>query len=209
MSKSVKYYLAAYNLLAFIFWAAFIDIYIRHSIDNIGMWYVNTTTLILLNIAQGLAIMEIVHSLIRWVKSPVGSTVAQVASRLLVLGVIDYIVIKEPIDITADFAGDIFHFGFNIVAFAWTVTEWVRYSFYFLSLFNIQPRLLLWLRYTFFIVLYPCGVTGEWLILIAPAIAFTPPFAAYKFILIPIAISYVYYFPILYKYMWKQRRAKL
>jgi hypothetical protein len=154
-------------------------------------------------------VLEIVHALTRWVKSPVGSTAAQVASRLLVLGVIDFVVLKQPINVTADFAGDLFYFGFNVVAFAWTVTELVRYSFYFFSLFNLQPKLLLWMRYTFFIVLYPCGVTGEWLILVAPAIALNPPIAAYKFVLIPIAISYVYYFPVLYGYMWKQRKAKV
>uniref|UniRef100_A0A8C7YXK1 Very-long-chain (3R)-3-hydroxyacyl-CoA dehydratase n=1 Tax=Oryzias sinensis TaxID=183150 RepID=A0A8C7YXK1_9TELE len=50
---------------------------------------------------------------------------------------------------------------------AWTVTEIIRYSFYTFSLLNHLPYLIKWARYTFFILLYPMGVTGELLTIYA------------------------------------------
>ncbi|MEQ2174381.1 Very-long-chain (3R)-3-hydroxyacyl-CoA dehydratase 2, partial [Goodea atripinnis] len=50
---------------------------------------------------------------------------------------------------------------------AWTVTEIIRYSFYTFSLLNHLPYLIKWARYTFFIVLYPMGVSGELLTIYA------------------------------------------
>ncbi|PIO61579.1 tyrosine phosphatase-like protein, PTPLA, partial [Teladorsagia circumcincta] len=56
--------------------------------------------------------------------------------------------------------------GVPMLLLAWSVTEVVRYSYYALGLFNAVPYFLTWIRYTFFIVLYPLGVTGELLTLI-------------------------------------------
>lgn len=44
---------------------------------------------------------------------------------------------------------------------AWSVTEVIRYPFYFLSLLNIDVYALNWLRYTLFLVLYPLGAGSE------------------------------------------------
>jgi len=196
MSKSVKYYLAAYNLIAFAFWLLYLVCYI-----NSG-FHMNMVNMVLLNIAQGMAVLEIVHALLKWVKSPVGSTAAQVFSRILVLVCINVFIINHWNII-------LFHTGVVIVSFAWGITELVRYSLYFLSLFDEQPGTLLWMRYSFFIVLYPLGVTGEWLILITPVIVGGVALNAYIGLLVVLIISYLYYFPVLYKYMWKQREAKL
>lgn len=208
MKPSLKYYLAAYNLFAFLFWGAF-GVSFLLSLTTNGLWSVNHTTLILLNMAQGMAILEIVHAVLKWVKSPVGSTAAQVASRLLVLVVIDYLVLYAGIDAAQNFGSDVFAFGFKLITFAWTVTELIRYSFYFFTLFDKQPSALLWMRYSFFIVLYPLGVTGEWVILLTPVVITGLVLNAYNIFLIPVAISYLYYFPVLYKYMWKQRKSRL
>ena len=43
----------------------------------------------------------------------------------------------------------------------WSIAEVIRYSFYLLKEFGIEIRLLTWLRYSAFIVLYPFGVAGE------------------------------------------------
>ena len=51
--------------------------------------------------------------------------------------------------------------GFLLLLFAWTITEIIRYSMYAL---NKVPYVLRWLRYTFFIVAYPVGVSGELLV---------------------------------------------
>jgi len=196
MNKTIHAYLTSYNLIAFTFWLAYLAAFARAGcqLDHPG--------LVLLNIAQGLAIMEILHAILKWVKSPVGSTAAQVFSRLLVLVLIDlfyyHVLETSPIANT----------GILVVSIAWGITELVRYSFYFLGLFDRQPKALLWMRYTFFIVLYPTGVTGEWLIIASPLVLhFT--FGWYAAMAAVLALSYIYYFPVLYMYMWKQRKARL
>ena len=196
MNKTIKYYLAAYNVVAFIFWALYLFSFITSG------FVLTTSGLLLLNIAQGLAVLEVVHALLKWVKSPVGSTLAQVTSRLLVVVLINVFIQEAPL-------ASVLKTGVAICSFAWGITELVRYSFYFLSLFNIQPVWLLWMRYTFFIVLYPLGVTGEWIILAAPLFVQGFSISGYTVFLIVAFAAYTYYFPILYKYMWKQRSIKL
>ena len=195
MNNSIKNYLAAYNLIAFIFWLAYLVAFVLagFTLDRPGM--------VLLNIAQGLAVLEILHTILKWVKSPVMSTAAQVFSRILVLVLIDYFHHANSIlSITQT--------GILMVSFAWGITELVRYSFYFLSLFDKQPSWLLWMRYTFFIVLYPFGVTGEWFIIVTPLVVHFA-FSLYAAMVAILAVSYLYYFPVLYTYMWKQRKARL
>ena len=196
MHTSIKNYLAAYNFIAFAFWAAYLVSYVSSGLQ------MNSLNLLLLNIAQGMAVLEVLHALLKWVKSPVVSTSAQVASRILVLVFINLFI--QTYD-----AVTIFDIGVKVVSFAWGITELVRYSLYFLGLFNKQPASLLWMRYSFFIVLYPMGVTGEWLILLTPVVANGIVFNFYTALIVVLLVSYLYYFPVLYKYMWKQRKAKI
>jgi very-long-chain (3R)-3-hydroxyacyl-CoA dehydratase len=194
MKNSIRYYLATYNFTAFVFWLAYLIVF------DMSGFMLTDTGLLLLNIAQGLALLEIIHTILKWVKSPVLSTTAQVFSRILVLVLINVFVRQPLLSITQT--------GIIIVSAAWGITELVRYSFYFLSLFDLQPRWLLWMRYTFFIVLYPLGVTGEWLIIVSPlTVHFS--FSLYAAMAAVLAISYLYYFPVLYMYMWKQRKARI
>jgi ABC-type transport system involved in cytochrome bd biosynthesis fused ATPase/permease subunit len=195
MNNSIKYYLAAYNAVAFIFWLAYLVVFISNGLE------MNATGLLLLNIAQGMAVLEILHAITKWVRSPVGSTAAQVFSRILVLVLINVFISQGPLTSLA-------HLGITVVSIAWGITELVRYSFYFLSLFDKQPMALLWMRYTFFIVLYPTGVTGEWLIIASPLVAHFA-FNLYAAMAAVLAVSYIYYFPVLYMYMWKQRKARI
>jgi very-long-chain (3R)-3-hydroxyacyl-CoA dehydratase len=205
MSKAIKYYLIAYNGIAFLAWLAF----------GVSVITGKGNVFLLLGIAQSLALLEIVHAVTGWVRSPVGSTAAQVASRILVVVLFFAFNADEHLRWTI--------IGFYVVSFAWTITELVRYSFYFLGLLESQPRWLLWMRYSFFILLYPIGVSGEWMIILSPLIAygftaityiecFGPrplPNLYYGVFVAFLAVSYIYYFPVLYRYMWKQRKAKL
>jgi very-long-chain (3R)-3-hydroxyacyl-CoA dehydratase len=196
MSTSVKYYLAAYNAVAFIFWALYLVFFFGSGCQ------LTSTALLLLNIAQGMAALEILHAVLKWVKSPVGSTVAQVSSRLLVLVLINVFYMNPHL-------WPVTWIGVLVVSIAWGITELGRYSFYLLSLFEKQPAWLLWMRYTFFIVLYPLGVTGEWIIMAAPIIVFGYKLDFYCGFISVIALSYLYYFPVLYKYMWRQRKLRI
>jgi len=53
--------------------------------------------------------------------------------------------------------------GFTMLIVAWTLTEIIRYLSYTFTLMRINSAMLLWLRYSLFIVLYPLGVAGEFL----------------------------------------------
>uniref|UniRef100_A0A3B3DRE1 Very-long-chain (3R)-3-hydroxyacyl-CoA dehydratase n=1 Tax=Oryzias melastigma TaxID=30732 RepID=A0A3B3DRE1_ORYME len=105
---------------------------------------------------------------------------------------------------------------------AWTVTEIIRYSFYTFSLLNHLPYLIKWARYTFFILLYPMGVTGELLTIYAalPYVQKTGLYSVtlpnkynfsfdYYSFLILIMISYIPLFPQLYFHMLRQRKKVL
>jgi hypothetical protein len=196
MTNPTKYYLVGYNVLAFCSWLAYLISFALSggSLGNIS--------LVLLNIAQGLAVLEIAHIIFKLVKSPLASTIAQVFSRLLVLVLIDYFRYQQ-------IQHQALERGILVVSLAWGITELVRYSFYATQLLNSQPRALLWMRYTFFIVLYPVGVFGEWLIIATPIFISGMVFNPYNVAMAFVLLSYVYYFPVLYKYMWKQRKAKL
>uniref|UniRef100_A0A8C5BIJ7 Very-long-chain (3R)-3-hydroxyacyl-CoA dehydratase n=1 Tax=Gadus morhua TaxID=8049 RepID=A0A8C5BIJ7_GADMO len=105
---------------------------------------------------------------------------------------------------------------------AWTVTEIIRYSFYTFSLLNHLPYLIKWARYTFFIVLYPMGVSGELLTIYAalPYVqktglySITLPnkynfsFDYYSFLILAM-VSYIPLFPQLYFHMLRQRKKVL
>ncbi len=192
----MKNYLLAYNATAFVCWLAYFVSFTSADFQ------LNNTNVILLAVAQGMAFLEIVHAVLKWVKSPVGSTTAQVFSRLLVLVLILLFYYRFNIN-------PVCYAGIVTVSFAWSITELVRYSFYFFQLQGKQPEALLWMRYSFFIVLYPIGVTGEWLVMGSPLFGGLFSLWLYFAVAIPVAVSYMYYFPVLYKYMWKQRREKL
>jgi len=50
--------------------------------------------------------------------------------------------------------------GLPLLLFAWSITEIIRYGYYFLNLIGLS-QLIVWFRYTLFIALYPIGVAGE------------------------------------------------
>lgn len=55
--------------------------------------------------------------------------------------------------------------GYSSMLIAWSVTEVIRYSFFTLSLSNMLPGFMMWLRYNTFFILYPLGISSEcWLI---------------------------------------------
>ncbi|KAF9484442.1 protein tyrosine phosphatase [Pholiota conissans] len=99
---------------------------------------------------QSFATLEVVHVLLKWVRSPLQTTAMQVASRLfLVWGIAEQFpeVRSNPL--------------YTSMVLAWSVTEIIRYSFYAFNLVGRNPHALLWLRYTSFYILYPLGAGSE------------------------------------------------
>ncbi|KAG6917441.1 hypothetical protein DXG01_002527 [Tephrocybe rancida] len=107
-------------------------------------------------LVQSLALMEVAHVLLGWVKSPLPTTAMQVASRLyIVWGIVEQYadVRTSPI--------------YTSMLLSWSLTEVIRYSFYALSLLSHSSSLITYLRYTTFYVLYPTGASSEALLIYA------------------------------------------
>ncbi|KAF7376092.1 FCP1-like proteiny domain-containing protein [Mycena sanguinolenta] len=101
-------------------------------------------------IVQTCALLEVVHSLFGWVRSPLQTTAMQVASRLwIVWGIVQQFDVARTSPL------------YTSCVLAWSITEVVRYSFYACSLLGSEPPVLLYLRYTMFYVLYPVGASSE------------------------------------------------
>jgi len=160
-----------------------------------------------LKIAQTLAILEIVHTIIGIVPSNVLLTFFQVFSRIFVLwGVLN---LSPPAQVSA---------GVPLLLLAWSITEIIRYSYYVLHLVGLAS-IIQWFRYTLFIALYPIGVTGELLCIFSTleyvrqknifTIQMPNKFNVafdYQYALIVIMLTYVPIFPQLYLHMFAQRR---
>lgn len=189
-------YLLAYNLLLAGGWAVFL---LRELLNGFAM---DSTSLRLLNFCQGAAVLEIGHVAMKWVKSPLFTTFIQVFSRVFVLVFINIVPKEELICIFGIT-------GVALITIAWGITEIVRYSYYFASLRGKEIPWLTYLRYTLFIVLYPIGVCGEWLILLSVMKMNHWELNAINMLLGIVLLTYFPFFPELYMYMWGQRRRKL
>ncbi|KAF9461293.1 tyrosine phosphatase-like protein [Collybia nuda] len=99
---------------------------------------------------QSLALLEVLHVLLGWVRSPLQTTTMQVSSRLVLVW-----------GITEQFANVRSNPLYTSMVFAWSTTEIIRYSFYACNLLGYEPKILLYLRYTTFYVLYPLGASSE------------------------------------------------
>ncbi|KAJ7262241.1 PTPLA-domain-containing protein [Mycena haematopus] len=101
-------------------------------------------------VVQTCALLEVAHSLLGWVRSPLQTTAMQVASRLwIVWGIVQQFEVARTSPL------------YTSCVLAWSITEVVRYSFYASSILGYEPPVLLYLRYTMFYLLYPVGASSE------------------------------------------------
>ncbi|CCA76030.1 hypothetical protein PIIN_10030 [Serendipita indica DSM 11827] len=116
-------------------------------------------------IIQSLALLEVVHSALGLVKSPVQTTAMQVASRLAVVW---WFVEGQPTARITPF--------YTTMLIAWSLSEMIRTTYYTASLFNVVPPrpttnpyvakavdILTNIRYSAFYVLYPLGSGSEYM----------------------------------------------
>lgn len=99
---------------------------------------------------QTLAVMEVLHAATGLVPSAVGTTIVQVASRLVVLWAV---VAAVPAAQTSPF--------FALMASSWAAVEVPRYAYLGARVLGVELAPLKWARYSLFAVLYPSGITGE------------------------------------------------
>ena len=102
---------------------------------------------------QTAAVLEIVHSMLGLVRSPVMTTALQVFSRvMLVWGYANLCPAAQQA------------WSIRLMVLSWSLVEVPRYMFYLVKLLGLEmPTWLLFLRYNLFYVLYPTGITGEML----------------------------------------------
>lgn len=192
----MKTYLKAYNLILCLSWSALLIWYIYSGFE------LDKTGMLLLNFSQGAAVLEILHAVLKWVSSPVATTTIQVFSRIFVLALINLLAADEYFVI-----GGVT--GVHLIMFAWSITEIIRYGYYFTVLIGNESPTLLKLRYTTFIILYPTGLAGELLIVYSWTKKDGFHLDAQDIAFGVIVLMYVIFFPKMYMHMWSQRKKKL
>ncbi|KAL7959970.1 tyrosine phosphatase-like protein [Trichoderma compactum] len=197
-------YLILYNAVSAIAWASVLEKTVSTLYAGGGPSLVYVTTGEQTKWVQTAAAMEILHSLFGVVRAPLFTTLMQVASRfLLVWGVLflyPYLAVELP--------------TYGSMLIAWSVTEVIRYSYFALSLAGFTPRILTWLRYNTFFILYPIGIMSECSLIyfaaVGPATNATEyPLTLMPYILYGILAIYVPGAYILYTHMMAQRRKVL
>ncbi|CCH60099.1 hypothetical protein TBLA_0C02950 [Henningerozyma blattae CBS 6284] len=191
--------LAFYNLFSSLGWGHFLGnlLVVYPSIGQPAFFQKTKFGLVLVQCG---ALIEVYNSLMRIVPSPLLTTLAQVASRLLlVIGIFTFLPETPACSSLA----------YITLLSAWSITEIVRYLFYFFSLTseNGVPKILIFLRYNLFLVLYPVGVASElFIIYSALPIAETKCSVYYKYFLIFSILTYLPGLPMLYGHMLAQRK---
>lgn len=108
----------------------------------------------MLELAQYSQSFDVLMSILKITNNNPFTVFTQILSRLVVLYMVMPFVEEG-------------HFCITLTAYAWAVTEVVRYTFYSLKLLemgtpgSISNFVVGGLRYNLFIILYPLGVTGE------------------------------------------------
>lgn len=192
-SAGVKKYLGIYNAISAVLWGVTL---VRLAIlyPLVGPEYVSEGVAPFLVWVQTLALLEVLHSAVGFVRSSPVTVAMQVASRLfLVWGVIRLFPLSAS------------HVVFSVMVAAWSITEIVRYSYYWTQLRGSTPGWLEYIRYTFFIVLYPVGASSEAFLAYRalPAANFFHPHWA--LVMKVVLLIYPPAFYVLYSHMFKMR----
>ena len=117
-----------------------------------------------LKVSQSVAIMEVLHAALGVVRSPVMITATQVASRLWILwGIVCLVPEATTTSVVSVTSNKVFSFELSLITLltAWCLSEMIRYGFFACKEATMQPRIMVWLRYSGFLVLYPLGVSSE------------------------------------------------
>lgn len=191
-----KTWLIAFNFITLLAWGLFTVVFV---LDD---FQITARAAVVLALAQGLAIIEIAHAIMGIAGSNWMMTLLQVSSRFFITFLV--VVMAASCPCTGMEA-----FGYPLIAIAWSLTEMVRALHYLSDLLHQSWKTILWLRYSLFLVCYPIGVAGEFLILYGfwQWRGSNVDFIAFS--LMAIGVSYVVFFPKLFGHMLRQRKKKL
>ena len=206
--KSV--YLILYNFLQLCGWSCFFFGVTNYLINSKSLQEIYSNSHLILECCQYGAFLEIIHSIIGIVKSSIFATSIQIIGRIIIVVILQF------------FQSAVSQ-GYFLIYFAWSIVEIVRYTYYIMNLlqkdffkFNI-PYILIWCRYSFFVVLYPIGVSGEMITVWNAKKDFNKYILyqtdKYTFtvadLIYPIWIFYIPALIYLYGYLFKQRKKVL
>ncbi|KAK5583026.1 hypothetical protein RB653_004616 [Dictyostelium firmibasis] len=205
-------YLTIYNSIQTVGWYYVIFLMVWRSL-NLGFLPSLQTTYISLGstvcFLQLLAFLEILHVLLGFTKSSLIPTLSQVFGRNHVL----LVALAYTPEVQQ-------HWGVWLMFFIWGVSELIRFPYYLYG--NNSPKLLTWLRYNAFIVLYPLGFGAEnvlWYKMLPVILErrihfidmpnqFNFAYNYYYFLLVWITLTLLV-FPQQYMYMFKLRAKKM
>lgn len=187
MNPKIISYLRAYNLISLTGWLVLL-VYLGLSCFSINQYSIFGLALI-----QGIAVLEIFHAHKKWVNSAPLMAFAQIFARLFIV-VLIYVLWKS---------GSSFLLT-GITAAVWSIADITRYGFYFFKNPTLS-KIFQFLRYNAFIVLYPTGVVLEFIIGFNFLKLYQYQITIPVVLTAVVFLSYFYYFPRLYRYMWLQR----
>ncbi|KAG8053444.1 hypothetical protein GUJ93_ZPchr0001g30442 [Zizania palustris] len=145
-----RLYLSVYNWIVFLGWVQVLCRVILALLDN-GHEAVYAAIERPLQFAQTAAIMEILHSIVGLVRSPVSATLPQISGRLFITW-----------GILWSFPETHSHILVTPLIMSWSIAEVIRYSFFGMKeSFGFTPSWLLWLRYSSFVICFPVGIVSE------------------------------------------------
>ena len=199
-------YLILYNSFQFLGWLYFFIKVLKGLIISKTCEEIYNETHFILEYCQYGAILEIIHSFLKIVKSSILATSIQILGRCAIVAILQHL--KNSVSI-----------GYLLLSFAWSSIEIVRYPYYlFNSIKNAKnkfeiPYILIWCRYSFFIVLYPIGVSGEMITIWNARKDLEKYNLGNRFtfasLVYPIYILYIPSLIFLYYYLFKQRNKSL
>lgn len=187
-------YLKLYSLVSLWCWLLFLGYFLYDP----GF---NSKTLLLLTLAQGLALLDVVHVGMKWVKGSIKPVAIRVFIRLFIVVLLHLMGSSPKVQLPVD--GRIF------IALIWSFTEIIRHWHTLSDLFGKNREGLKWLRYSGYILFFPIGLIGELLISYQFLAERNFTMDMYGIILFLLTLAIIAGYPPLFKYMGKQRRRKL
>ncbi|CAM9677997.1 unnamed protein product [Ectocarpus fasciculatus] len=157
MASPVKdVYLIAYNLACASGWGYVLFVCVSHILAGNEPQALYDEVEKVLQIVQTAALMEVLHAMLGVVRSPWVTTLMQVSSRIVLVWGFMWAVPSTQ--------GQL---GSMLCITSWACVEIPRYLFYTFGVLKSSPYPLFYLRYSLFAVLYPTGIAGEVMTMLA------------------------------------------
>ncbi|XP_066289294.1 very-long-chain (3R)-3-hydroxyacyl-CoA dehydratase 1-like [Branchiostoma lanceolatum] len=151
----VRSWLVFYNAASAVGWAYVLFLFFRHLLHTLPShtWYEGVYGAVKDPLKAFLPlslILEVLHAATGLVPSGVVPTALQMSARVFMVWGVAHLVPKIQTTVYI-----------SLFVVPWCVAEVTRYPYYVTAVLGIKSEVLLWCRYTLFIVLYPLGMFGE------------------------------------------------